>query len=83
MLFFNKKYIQEDFLKELNIAKVSEKSLNSFQGALLTVKSKDKLNTMTIGWATLGRVWNKPIMTVLVRFSEIYMILSVTLILLR
>jgi flavin reductase (DIM6/NTAB) family NADH-FMN oxidoreductase RutF len=59
------------FLKELNIAKVSEKVIEQLpKGALLTVKSKDKLNTMTIGWATLGRVWNKPIMTVLVRFSR-------------
>ena len=58
-------------MKELNIAKVSEKVIEQLpKGALLTVKSKDKLNTMTIGWATLGRVWNKPIMTVLVRFSR-------------
>jgi flavin reductase (DIM6/NTAB) family NADH-FMN oxidoreductase RutF len=25
---------------------------------------------MTIGWATFGRIWNKPILTVLVRFSR-------------
>ena len=58
-------------LKELHIAEVSEKVINQFpKGALLTVKSKNKLNTMTIGWGTLGRVWNKPILTVMVRFSR-------------
>ncbi|HHV18507.1 MAG TPA: flavin reductase family protein [Thermoanaerobacterales bacterium] len=58
-------------MKELHIAQVSEKVINQLpKGALLTVKSNDKLNTMTIGWAALGRIWNKPILTVLVRFSR-------------
>ncbi len=58
-------------MKEITLANVSEEVINQLpKGALLTVKSKDKLNTMTIGWATIGRVWNKPILTVLVRFSR-------------
>lgn len=58
-------------MKELHIAQVSEKVIEQLPtGALLTVKSKEKLNTMTIGWATFGRIWNKPILTVLVRFSR-------------
>ena len=58
-------------MKELHIAQVSEKVINQLpKGALLTVKSNDKLNTMTIGWAALGRIWNKPILTVLVRLSR-------------
>lgn len=40
------------------------------KGAFLTVKSKDMLNTMTIGWATFGFIWNKPILMVLVRKSR-------------
>jgi flavin reductase (DIM6/NTAB) family NADH-FMN oxidoreductase RutF len=36
-------------------------------GAFLTVKAEDALNTMTIGWATIGYIWNKPIMLVAVR----------------
>jgi flavin reductase (DIM6/NTAB) family NADH-FMN oxidoreductase RutF len=36
-------------------------------GAFLTVKAEDALNTMTIGWATIGYLWNKPIMMVAVR----------------
>jgi flavin reductase (DIM6/NTAB) family NADH-FMN oxidoreductase RutF len=39
-------------------------------GAFLTVKSGQALNTMTIGWATIGYVWKKPIMTVAVRLSR-------------
>lgn len=58
-------------MKELQISQVSEKVIDQLpKGALLTVKSNDKLNTMAIGWATLGRIWNKPILTVMVRFSR-------------
>jgi flavin reductase (DIM6/NTAB) family NADH-FMN oxidoreductase RutF len=40
------------------------------QGAFLTVKSGDKINTMTIGWGNVGYQWNRPIFTVLVRKSR-------------
>jgi flavin reductase (DIM6/NTAB) family NADH-FMN oxidoreductase RutF len=40
------------------------------EGAFLTVKSGILLNTMTIGWATFGIVWKKPIMMVAVRSSR-------------
>ena len=39
-------------------------------GALLTTKADDKVNTMTIGWGTLGIEWGKPICTVFVRESR-------------
>jgi flavin reductase (DIM6/NTAB) family NADH-FMN oxidoreductase RutF len=39
-------------------------------GAFLTVKSGNKVNTMTIGWALLGRMWSKPMMVVAVRYSR-------------
>ncbi len=39
-------------------------------GAFLTVKSGEDLNTMTIGWATIGYVWRKPIMMVAVRLNR-------------
>ena len=39
-------------------------------GAFLTVKSGDRVNTMTIGWGTIGFMWGKPIMTVMVRYSR-------------
>ena len=40
------------------------------KGAFLTVKSGKAINTMTIGWATIGHVWRKPIMMVAVRLSR-------------
>jgi flavin reductase (DIM6/NTAB) family NADH-FMN oxidoreductase RutF len=40
------------------------------QGAFLTVKSGDKVNTMTISWGNVGYEWNMPIFTVLVRKSR-------------
>jgi len=42
----------------------------STQGAFLTVKSGEKINTMTIGWGNVGYVWNRPIFTVMVRKSR-------------
>jgi flavin reductase (DIM6/NTAB) family NADH-FMN oxidoreductase RutF len=50
---------------------VAEDTINKIKGgAFLTVKSADMLNTMTIGWATFGVVWSKPIMMVAVRSSR-------------
>lgn len=36
-------------------------------GALLTTKAGDKVNTMTIGWGTLGIVWGKPTFIAFIR----------------
>ncbi len=40
------------------------------RGVLLTTKAGDKVNTMTIGWGTLGTEWATPIFTVFVRESR-------------
>ena len=40
------------------------------KGVLLTTKSGDKVNSMTIGWGFLGIQWGKPIFVVLVRESR-------------
>ena len=40
------------------------------KGVLLTTKADGQVNTMTIGWGTLGIEWNKPIFTVFVRKSR-------------
>jgi len=37
------------------------------KGAFLTVKAGDIINTMTIGWGTIGLIWGRQIFTVLVR----------------
>jgi flavin reductase (DIM6/NTAB) family NADH-FMN oxidoreductase RutF len=36
-------------------------------GAFLVAQAGDRVNVMTIGWATFGYVWRKPIMMVAVR----------------
>jgi len=40
------------------------------KGAFLTVKVGEALNTMTIGWATIGFIWRKEIFMVAVRDSR-------------
>lgn len=40
------------------------------KGAFLTVSDGTFTNTMTIGWANIGIIWNKPIMMVMVRKSR-------------
>lgn len=50
---------------------VADQAIRQIQkGAFLTVKAGSDLNTMTIGWATIGLVWKKPILMVAVRDSR-------------
>ena len=39
-------------------------------GILVTTKAGDEVNTMTIGWGTIGIEWGKPIFTLYVRKSR-------------
>lgn len=58
-------------MKDADYLQVAEDSINKIKGgAFLTVKSGTALNTMTIGWATFGFIWRKPIMMVAVRSSR-------------
>jgi flavin reductase (DIM6/NTAB) family NADH-FMN oxidoreductase RutF len=58
-------------MKNVDYMSVAEDSINKIkEGAFLTVQSGNALNTMTIGWATFGVVWSKPIMMVAVRSSR-------------
>lgn len=58
-------------MKDVEFMSVAEDSINKIkEGVFLTVKSGDALNTMTVGWATFGFVWKKPIMMVAVRCSR-------------
>ena len=43
---------------------------NVGKGVLLTVAAEGKVNTMTIGWGTLGIQWGKPIFIAFVRESR-------------
>ena len=40
------------------------------KGAFLTVKAGENLNTMTIGWATIGYIWQRPVFMIAVRDSR-------------
>lgn len=58
-------------IKDIAYNEMSKEMLDQLQkGAFLTVKGEDELNTMTIGWGTIGFIWNKPIFTALVRYSR-------------
>ena len=55
-------------MKEVDYLSVAEDAMNKIKkGAFLTVKAGERLNTMTIGWATVGVCWRKPIFMVAVR----------------
>ena len=58
-------------MRDVDYMSVAEDSIKKIkEGAFLTVKSEKALNTMTIGWATFGFIWRKPIMMVAVRSSR-------------
>lgn len=58
-------------MKDLKYMSVADDVMRKIKkGAFLTVKAADALNTMTIGWATFGFIWQKPIMMVAVRDSR-------------
>ncbi len=55
-------------MKELKYMSIADEVVRKIKrGAFLTVKAAAGLNTMTIGWATFGFIWQKPIMMVAVR----------------
>ncbi len=55
-------------MKKINVFDYSKEILKGVkQGALVTTKVNDKVNTMSISWGTLGVEWNKPIFITFVR----------------
>jgi flavin reductase (DIM6/NTAB) family NADH-FMN oxidoreductase RutF len=58
-------------MRDIDFMSVYEKVMKQInEGAFLTVRAGDQLNTMTIGWATLGIAWRQPVMMVMVRNSR-------------
>ena len=54
--------------REIDVFEHASEIMKALQtGVLLTTKSGDTVNTMTISWGTLGIEWAKPIFTVFVR----------------
>jgi flavin reductase (DIM6/NTAB) family NADH-FMN oxidoreductase RutF len=63
--------VEELPVKKMDYMVVAERAMNQIkEGAFLTVKAGDAINTMTIGWATIGYVWRKPIFMMAVRDSR-------------
>ncbi len=49
----------------------ADKSMEQIRkGAFLTVQAGDLLNVMTIGWASIGFLWGRPLFTIMVRNSR-------------
>ncbi len=40
------------------------------KGVFLTTKNEQEVNTMTIGWGTIGVMWNKPVFQIMIRSSR-------------
>ncbi|GAB4540068.1 MAG: flavin reductase family protein [Anaerolineae bacterium] len=58
-------------MKRVDYMQVAGQAMEQIrEGAFLTVRAGQALNTMTIGWATIGYVWSRPIMMVAVRLSR-------------
>lgn len=54
--------------REINVFDYAKEIMQAVgKGVLLTTKTDDKVNSMTISWGTLGIEWEKPIFTVFVR----------------
>jgi flavin reductase (DIM6/NTAB) family NADH-FMN oxidoreductase RutF len=58
-------------MKRIDYMAVAQQAVTRIKnGAFLAVKSGETINIMTIGWATIGYVWRKPIMMIAVRLSR-------------
>lgn len=58
-------------MRDIDFMATYEKVMKQIQaGAFLTVQAGEALNTMTIGWATIGYAWRKSVMMVMVRNSR-------------
>jgi flavin reductase (DIM6/NTAB) family NADH-FMN oxidoreductase RutF len=58
-------------MKKIDHMAVAEEAISQIkEGAFLTVRAGEALNTMAIGWASFGFVWKKPILMVAVRNSR-------------
>lgn len=58
-------------MREIKYNDYAKEALAGLQkGAFLNVSHQDKDNTMTIGWGSLGYIWKKPVLMVMVRYSR-------------
>ncbi len=67
----SKKTVENTIIKSVSYDYKAADLLNQLEkGAFLTTQYGGQNNVMTIGWAQIGVIWRKPIMTVLVRKSR-------------
>jgi len=58
-------------MKKVDYMSVADEAMAKIKmGVFLTVKAGERLNTMTIGWATIGYCWQKSIFMIMVRNSR-------------
>ncbi|TCS81338.1 flavin reductase family protein [Pectinatus cerevisiiphilus] len=58
-------------MKVIDPLSVSEQVIETLkQGAFLTTKLDGKINTMTIGWGSIGFIWGGPVFMAMVRKSR-------------
>ncbi len=58
-------------MHQLDYMAISEKAMEQIRkGAFLTVQAGDDINVMTIGWASIGFLWGRPVLTIMVRKSR-------------
>ena len=58
-------------MQEIKYNQYAKEALEGLmRGAFLNVSHEGKDNTMTIGWGSLGYIWKKPIVMVMVRYSR-------------
>lgn len=53
--------------KAVNYKEYAENFMEALPGGILLTSKADKVNTMIIGWGTMGRNWSVPVVTVFVR----------------
>jgi flavin reductase (DIM6/NTAB) family NADH-FMN oxidoreductase RutF len=55
-------------MKHVNYMEVADDAMKQIRrGAFLTVQADDRINLMTIGWASFGLLWGRPMTTIMVR----------------
>ncbi|OOO00534.1 MAG: flavin reductase [Epulopiscium sp. Nele67-Bin004] len=58
-------------MKEVMYNEYAKEALTGLQkGAFLNVRNGEEDNTMTIAWGSLGFIWRKPVLMVMVRYSR-------------
>ena len=53
--------------KEVKLSEILNETLDKLDGDGILLVAGNPPNPMTIGWSTIGHIWNMQIMTVLVR----------------